>query len=99
MVYVKIHESIRKVVAICDSDIIGKKFEDEKRQLDVRESFFKDVEMGDEEAIRLMQREIGEDATFNIVGDKSVRLAREAGIVVEDNLGEVDGVPFALLLG
>ena len=83
MVYFKIHESVRKVVAVCDSDLIGKKFEDEKRQLDVREHFFLGEEIDDEKTVRMMQFERGEDATFNIVGDKSVKLAQEAGIISE----------------
>ena len=38
--YIKIHRSYRNVVAICDAEILGKKFEEGKRVLDVRESFY-----------------------------------------------------------
>ena len=37
---VKIHKSYRNVVAVCDSDLIGKKFEEDKFQLDLKESFY-----------------------------------------------------------
>ena len=48
---VKIHNSYRKVVAVCDSDIIGKRFDEGKRQLDIRENFYKGDEVNEEEAI------------------------------------------------
>jgi hypothetical protein len=35
--YLKVHQSYRDVVAICDSDLIGKKFEEGKRQLDIKQ--------------------------------------------------------------
>ncbi len=96
--FVKIHNSYRKVIAICDSDIIGKKFEEGKRQLDVRESFYRGDELSEEEVIDLMVKEKYDDSTFNIAGKKSVELALKSGIIYEGNVGSVDGIPFALLL-
>ena len=66
-------------------------------QLDVRENFFKGEEISDGEAIRLFQKERENYATFNIVGVHSVKIALGAGIISKGNVGEVDGVPFALL--
>ena len=40
-ILIKIHMSYRNVIAVCDEDLLGKKFEDEKRQLDIKEGFFK----------------------------------------------------------
>ena len=93
---VKIHRSYRNVVAIADSDLIGKKFEDGKFQLDVRENFYKDRELGKKDMIRLMQIQKVEDSTFNIVGPESVKAALEAGIVSESSVGKIAGIPFAL---
>jgi hypothetical protein len=36
-----IHSSCRDVVAICDSELLGKVFEEGQLQLDVKESFYK----------------------------------------------------------
>ena len=66
--YVKIHESYRKVVAVCDSELVGKKFEEGKMQLDVRENFYNGEEVDEEKLMEILQRELAEDATFNIVG-------------------------------
>ncbi len=40
MISIKIHKSYRYVVAICDSNLVGKQFEQNKFQLDVKENFF-----------------------------------------------------------
>ena len=96
--YVKIHKSYRVVVAICDSDLIGKRFEENIKQLDVRESFFKGEEKSDSETLKIMEEARTEDATFNIVGEKSCKLALKCGIIAEHGIKRVQGVPFALVL-
>ena len=96
---VKIHKSYRNVVAVCDSDLIGKKFEEDKFQLDLKESFYKGDEMSDEDAANIMKRMLREDATFNIVGKKSVNVALKAEVISPDSVGEIKNIPFALVLG
>ena len=72
MILIRIIKSYRDVVAICDSDLLGKRFEQGKFQLDVKESFFKGEETDEEKAIEIMKDMSKEDATFNIVGKKSI---------------------------
>lgn len=96
--FVKIHKTYRDVVAICDSELIGKKFEQEKFQLDVKESFFKGEKISEDRLIPLMEKFSQEDATFNIVGEKSVNSAIKAGIISKDSIKKIDKVPFALVL-
>ena len=96
--YLKIHKSYRHVVAVCDKELIGKKFEEGKRQLDVRESFFKGEEFGPQEVIKRMQLEVLEDATFNIVGQRAVAAAIEVGIINKEHVTHIQGIPFALTL-
>ncbi len=95
--HVKIHPSYRIVVAVADSDLLGKKFEEGKRQLDVAERFYKDQEIGEEDLEGLFDKYNREDATFNIVGKHAVTTAIKAGIVSESDVGHVQGVPFILL--
>jgi hypothetical protein len=95
---VKIHKSYRTVIAICDSDLLGKSFEEGNRILEVRESFYDGEKASEEEVLELMQTLSSEDATFNIVGEKSVNTALKAGIVSEEGIKKVQGVPFALVL-
>jgi len=95
---VKIHDSYRRVVAVCDSDLIGKKFEEGKMQLDVRENFYSGEEVDELKLIEILKREVNNYATFNIVGKEAVRVALECGVIIEGNIGKVDEVPFALVL-
>lgn len=97
MLSIKTHESYRKVVAVCDADLLGKKFEDEKRQLDLRENFYKGEEVDEEKAAEILIKHSLDDATFNIVGEKAVGVAVKAGIVDKEGVGEIDGVKFALV--
>lgn len=96
--YIKIIKSQRYVVAVCDSELIGKKFEEGKFQLDMKESFFLGDETDENETIDIMKRMEKEDATFNIVGEKSVNTALKAGIITQEGIKEIRGVPFALVL-
>ena len=97
--YVKVHKSYRNVVAICDSELLGKRFEEDKFQLDVKENFYKGEKLSEKEIISEMKRMAREDATFNIVGEKSVNAAIKAEIISPDSIGEIAGIPFAMLLG
>lgn len=95
---IKIHKSYRDVVAVCDKELLGKYFEEDKFQLDVKESFFSGEEKNPEEMTNLMKNLIREDATFNIIGEKSVNCAKKAGIITEDSVGKINDIPFALVL-
>jgi len=96
--FCKIHKSYRDVVAICDSDLIGKYFEDGEFQLDVKESFFKGDEVDTEKIKEIISNMQREDATFNIVGEHSIKCAIESGIISEDIVKKIQDVPFALVL-
>ncbi len=95
---IKIHKSYREIIAICDSELLGKLFEEDKFQLDVKESFFKGEEKTKQEILEIMQDRIQEDATFNIIGEKSTQTALEAGIINKEGIRTIQGIPFALVL-
>ncbi len=96
--FVKIHSSYRDVIAICDSELIGKKFEEDKFQLDVKENFFKGEKIDEEKVINMMKNMLKEDSTFNIIGEKAVNTALKAGIITKDGIKKIQGIPFALIL-
>ena len=97
-VLLKVHESYRWVVAVCDEDVFGRKLVEGDRVLDVSGNFFKGKEMSLDEARGEIIRCAGEDATFNFVGVDSVGVAKELGIVKEEGIVLIDGVPVALVL-
>ena len=96
--FVKIHKSYRDVVAICDSELIGKKFETEKSQLEIKENFFKGEEYNKKQVLEIIKNLSEEDATFNIVGEKSTSLAVESGIVNKNSIKKIKNIPFVLIL-
>ena len=98
MISLKIHKTYRDVVAICDSELVGKKFEKGEHQLDVKENFFKGEEISEEKATQILKDMEREDATFNIVGECAVNCALKAGIISKDGIKKIQGVPFALVL-
>jgi len=100
--FVKIHKSYRTVVAVCDSELIGKRFEEEfqhgTRQLDLRESFYKGELVNHEKALHILKTQAKEDATFNIVGEKATQVALEAGIISKEGILTIQKIHYALVL-
>jgi hypothetical protein len=98
-IYIKIHRSYRDVVAIADASLMGKKFEEGIKQLEVRENFYNGIRIkSEDEALRILKTELVEDATFNIVGEQSVKLAIKAGVITESAISYIDDVAYALKL-
>ena len=95
---VKIYKASRMIVAICDSDLIGKKFEQGKMQIDLTGNFFKGDEKTAEEVKKIIEDAEREDACFNLVGVKSVEIAKKCGVVGDGGIVEIDGVAVALVL-
>lgn len=96
--FVKIIRSYRDIVAICDSDLLGKRFEEGNFQLDIKESFYGGEDVSEEKVIEIMEDMIKEDATFNIVGEKSVSIGLKCGIISEEGIRRIQGIPFAMIL-
>ncbi|OGJ12952.1 hypothetical protein A3K62_00290 [Candidatus Pacearchaeota archaeon RBG_16_35_8] len=96
--FVRIIKSYRDVVAICDSELLGKKFEEGDFQLDVKEGFYKGDEMNNKQVSDIIRKMALEDATFNIVGEKSVALAINTGIITREGIKSIQGIPFAMVL-
>ena len=96
--FIKIHESYRRIVAVCDIELIGKKFEQGNMQLEVREEFYKGEKKTENEIIELMRIEASEDSTFDLVGKKAVQAGIKAGVISKEGIIELQGVPHALTL-
>lgn len=96
--FVKIHKSYREVVAICDSDLIGKTFEENNFQLEIKESFYKGEEVDEEKLVNKIQNLVIEDATFNIVGKKSIEIALKIKLITPESVKKIQGIPFSLVL-
>ena len=85
MIYVKIHKN---VIAMCDEDLIGKNFEDETRQLEVSERFYKGELVDEEKIVELLKK----GTNLNLFGNNVVAIAIKCGIVKEEEVIEIQGV-------
>jgi hypothetical protein len=88
---VKIHKTPdgRIILAVCDSEILGKKFEEKGLQLDLSSDFFKGNEMKEEEIISLFKKAY----IVNLNGEKAVKLGVREGVVSE--VIRIKGIPHA----
>ncbi|WP_309492054.1 DUF424 domain-containing protein [Candidatus Hecatella orcuttiae] len=84
------------VVAVCDEELLGKKFEDKKRglKLEVKETFYKGSKMGLENCIEYVKA----GSIVNLVGSRIVRKAAECGLINPIAVIVIAGVPHAQLI-
>lgn len=94
---VKIHESYRRVIAICDRELLGKKFSDGKFQLEVNNHFYSGEEM-DAGEIRQLIKSLEKDyPSYNIVGKKSVDLCLKSNLISKEGVRKISGIPHAMV--
>ncbi|MBC7127360.1 MAG: DUF424 family protein [Candidatus Methanosuratincola petrocarbonis] len=79
------------MVAVCDPHLLGKKFSEGQLLLDVNEAFYKGELVSAEAAIDYLRRA----TVANLVGEVAVRCGKEAGLIHEDGVMTVNGVPHA----
>ncbi len=70
------------LVAVCDSELVGKTFKEGDLKIEVKESFYGDKDVGEEEVKRALRM-----ATIaNITGKRAVELAIKLGIIDKENV-------------
>lgn len=90
----KVHRNAKgNVVAACDKALLGKKFTDGDATLDVRESFYDGEETALEDIVAALDRA----TTSNFVGEQLITALIEEGVLSEEEVHNVDGVPHAQL--
>ena len=90
----KIHKNFDGgiVLAVCDSDLIGKKFKENKLQLDLSSDFYKGEEM-DVSRIKELLKVV---SSFNLVGKESVTLGIEENVVNPENVKIISGISYVI---
>ncbi|WP_248517434.1 DUF424 domain-containing protein [Salinarchaeum laminariae] len=82
------------LVAICDDDVLGESFEEGEISITVSEEFYGGETVDEESALASLRRA----TVANLVGERAVGMAIEAGIVEEANVLDVDGTRHAQVL-
>ena len=79
------------MIVVCDCDLLGKKFKEGRLVLDVCDDFYGGKRVTLETAIDTLRV-----ATLaNLVGDDVIRCGIEAGIIHEESVLRVGGIPHA----
>lgn len=84
----------RIMLAVCDSDILGRKFEDGDLQLDLGSDFYKGEELSDAQVEVLVRRAY----MISFVGKKSVGFGIKHGLISKERAVAIAGVPYAQVL-
>ncbi len=82
------------LIGACDEELLGKKFEEGKLQIEVNKDFY-DGERISPEALKKYL----EDATIaNLVGEETIKCAIEIGLVDPDCVIKIKGIPHAQMV-
>jgi hypothetical protein len=87
--YLKIHKSNKEVlIAVCDCDLMGKRFTENRLHVEINREFFGDMMASDLD----MEIALKSATIANFVGRRCVQHAIELGYVDEKNVLIIDGV-------
>ena len=94
MITAKLHKTPTgsSVLAMCDSNLLGKKIFDGKLFLSLSEHFYKGKEYSEEEIVHLIKSA----DSFNLSGEESVRIGIKAGIIDKKNVRYIKKIPHAV---
>jgi hypothetical protein len=89
---VKVHDTPQgRIVAACDSELLGKKYSDNGRVLDLDRyrAFYSGRECSETELLELIKT----FASLNLVGGRATGVAVGSGIVGEGSVIKIAGIP------
>ena len=82
------------LIGACDEDLIGKKFEDGKLQLNVTREFYDGERITEE----ILKKYLEESTIANLVGEKTVNCAIKIGLIDPECIIRIKGVPHAQMV-
>ena len=92
MIIATFHErNGRKLLALCDKDLLGKKFEEGDLQLDLTAKFYQ----GKETSIEELKKDIAGYDIINAVGKESVDLLLKEELITEQGIIKIAGISHA----
>ncbi|MSR86464.1 DUF424 family protein [Candidatus Woesearchaeota archaeon] len=77
------------IVSLCDRDLFGKHFEDEKHILHVTERFYSGEYLTKKDLVKVLACA----GSLNLVGTLSVQFVLEEGFISEKDIVYIQGVP------
>ena len=93
--YMKQYETDRQlIVAVCDKEIIGKKFHEGELTLKLEPSFYK----GQDASVSEIKEALLCATIANVAGEKAIACAVECGCVEPDTVIFIEGIPHAQMI-
>ena len=92
--YLRVHEQEHSsIAALCDKELLGKTFREGERVLDLKvySDFYKGRLVGEREAAKALRSA----NSMNLVGARSVALAKKLGLLGGGEVVTIQGVPHA----
>ena len=95
MISIKIYKQGKDLlIGACDEQLIGKKFEEGKLQIDVSKDFY-----GGERIEKEVLKKFLLNATIaNLVGEQTIKCALELGLIDPDCVIKIKGIPHAQMV-
>ena len=95
MISIKIYKKGKDLlIGACDEELIGKKFEDEKFQIDVTKDFYD----GERISPEILKKYLEEATIANLVGEETIKAALEMGLIDEECIIRIKGIPHAQMV-
>ncbi len=89
---VKIHpSSTGTIIAVADTELIGKTLKDKQHQITVSASFYQGEEKTEAEVIHLLEHA----DNVNLIGKQAIPAGLKAKIIVKENISLIQGIPHA----
>lgn len=91
----KIHDNGEKIVlSIIDDDLLGKKFEEGNKILDLSSDFYK----GEKKSEAEIKKATRIAYIINAVGKKTIEFLKSNGLIDSDQVKEIKKIPYAYIL-
>lgn len=92
MILLKLHKKDGKTLAaVCDIELIGKKFEENGKQLDLTGDFFKGEERDEQEIGDIIRNA----DMVNLVGERAIKLGLQEEVIDNGHIIVIKGIPHA----
>jgi len=79
------------MLAACDADLLGKRFEEGEIHIEVRKEFYFETYVSE----KTFRNALRMATIINLVGENVIRIAIEEGIVDENNILRIQNIPHA----
>lgn len=83
----------KKMLNICDADLLGKKITQGDLTMNISESYYGDRFVEEEEAETLLKN----SSIINMAGPETISLSVKLGVGSENGIKKVSGVPFLII--